>query len=86
MLAAIINILHTLMEVGHDIKEKRARNTRGELLEMQSTVPGASGRAHSKGTWWPGGRSGHQPERHAMGKGLGTGADLQGAVGQGQGA
>ena len=39
-----------------------------------------------KETWWPGGRTGHQPERHATGKGLGAGADLQGAVGQGQGA
>ena len=64
-----------------------ARSTRGELLEMQRAQCLEPAAEHTlKETWWPGGRTGHQPERHATGKGLGAGADLQGAVGQGQGA
>ena len=87
---AIINILHTLMKVGHDIRRKveGIRNTENELLEMQkNTMVEMSHRVHTEDE--PGDREdsgGHQPKRTQGGQVWAWGAELQGAVGQGQGA
>lgn len=47
---------------------RNVQETLEENLEMPSTVPEPAVEHTLKGTWWPGGRSGHQPERHVTGK------------------
>ena len=86
---AIINILHTLMKVGHDIRRKveGIRNTQNELLEMQkNTMAAISHRAHTEDKPVTDRTAVDASQDACKGSRSGRGgAELQGAVGQGQG-